>query len=109
MTPFYKHDFSVENRHEILGETDKKLTQEMYCNSKSVEVRAVFNTKKAKVMVRPPLQPRKIKMIITLKPKLFSGDRDGNVQKLMARLSQKIYIRVYREGIWSCLIEVTDF
>jgi len=30
MKPFYKHEFSVENMHGILGESDKALIQQMY-------------------------------------------------------------------------------
>jgi len=52
MAPFYKHRFSTKNIHEMLGESDKKLIQQMYGKPQTVEMRAVLNTKKAKVMIR---------------------------------------------------------
>jgi len=52
MTRFHKHGFSTENKLEILGESDIKLIQEMYSKPKTVELRAVFNSIKAKVMIR---------------------------------------------------------
>jgi len=55
LTPFHKHGFSTENMHEIPVESDKALIQPIYARpteGKSVEVREVFNSKKAKVMIR---------------------------------------------------------
>jgi len=55
LTSFHKHGFSTENMHEIPVESDQALIQQTYgkpTEGKSVEVRAVFNSKKAKVMIR---------------------------------------------------------
>ena len=77
MTHFYKHGFSTENMHEIPVESDKALLQQMYgkpIEGKSVEVRTVFNSKKAKVMIRKNVknsQPEEVKIVFTLKP-IFS-------------------------------------
>jgi len=53
MIPFHKHGrFLTENMHEIPVESDKAPLQHMYdipTEGKSVEVRAVFYSKKAKV------------------------------------------------------------
>jgi len=48
MTPFYKRGFSTENKHEILGESDKTLIQQMYGKAKTVEVRVVLTPKQQK-------------------------------------------------------------
>jgi len=75
MQPIYKPGFSVENRNKILSESDKQTVQEMYGAAKSVIVMAIFNSKKAKVMIRKILQSsktKKVKIIYTLKPKHFS-------------------------------------
>ena len=55
MAPCYRHGCSVENRFEAVSESDKKLLQEMYgkpTEGRSVEVRVVFDSKNAKVMLR---------------------------------------------------------
>jgi len=70
MTPFYKREFSTENKHEILGESDKTLIQQMYGKAKTVEVRAVFNSKTAKVTIRKIVKkskPEKVKIVFTLR------------------------------------------
>ena len=66
MTPFYKHGFSTENMHEIPGESNKALIQQMYgkpTEGKSVEMKAVFNSTKAKAIIRKNVknsQPEKV-------------------------------------------------
>jgi len=63
--------------HEIPVESDKALLQQMYgkpIEGKSVEVRTVFNSKKAKVMIRKNVknsQPEEVKIVFTLKPIFF--------------------------------------
>jgi len=52
MAPIYKHGFTTGNRDEILSESDKSLIQTMYGKPKTVEIRAVFISKKAKIMVK---------------------------------------------------------
>jgi len=50
--------------------------QEMFCKPKTVEVRVVVNSKKAKVMIRKIVKnsnPEKVKIVFTLKPRFFSG------------------------------------
>ena len=81
MTPFYIHGFSSENQHEILGESDKKLIQKMYGEGRSVEVRAIYHSKKAKVMLRKIVKnskPEKVKTVFTLKPKHFSETTENS-------------------------------
>lgn len=39
MAHFYKHVFSIEYKHEILGEKDKALIQQLYGKPKSVEAK----------------------------------------------------------------------
>jgi len=73
MTPFYKHGFSTENMPQILGKSDIKLIQEMYGKlnkGKSVEARAVFNSKKAKSWLErlSNSKSEKVKIVFTLKP-----------------------------------------
>ena len=75
MQPFYQHGFSVENKNEILGQSDIENIQEMYGKIKTVEVRAIYNSKKAKIMIRMTVKPsksKKAKIIFTLKPSFFS-------------------------------------
>jgi len=48
MAPFYKHAFSVENKHEILEESDNVLIQEMYGEGRSASLRAISNSAKSK-------------------------------------------------------------
>ena len=77
LTPFHKHGFSTGNMHEIPVESDKVLILQMYgkpTEGKSVELGAVFNSKKAKVMIRKNVensQPEKVKIVFTLKPRFF--------------------------------------
>jgi len=52
MQPIYKPGFSAENKNEILSEYDIKTVQEMYGTAKHVIVTAIFNSKKAKVMIK---------------------------------------------------------
>jgi len=49
----------------------------MYGKAKTVEVRAVFNSKAATVAIRKIVKkckPEKVKIVFTLKPKYFAGD-----------------------------------
>jgi len=52
MQPIYKPGFSVENKNNRLSESDIKTVQEMYGAAKHVIVTAIFNSNKAKVMIR---------------------------------------------------------
>ena len=52
MQPIYKRGFSVENKNKILSESDIKTVQEMYGAAKNVTVTAIFNSKKAKVIIK---------------------------------------------------------
>jgi len=75
MQPIYKPGFS----NKILSESDIKTEQEMYGAPKTVIVRAIFNSKKSKVMIRKIEQgskTKRVKLIYTLKPKHFSEDLD---------------------------------
>ena len=102
MTAFYEHRFSTENKHEILGESDINLGQELYgkpTEGKSVEVRAIFNSKKAKVLLRNFFfnsKPEKVKIVFTLKPTFFtevsgtSGDT-GNAENSKTTVSEDTF------------------
>jgi len=92
MAPLYRHGFSTENENQIHGESDINLTQEMYEKPKIVVVRAVYNSKNVKVMLRRPLQSERVKVVFTLKPRFFrNGENSVNIeeqfQKLLRRLS----------------------
>ena len=72
MASLYRHDFSTENKKEILGTSVKVLIQKMYGKPETVVVRAVCNSKKAKVMIRKiakNTKPENVKIVFTL-----SGD-----------------------------------
>ena len=56
MAPFHKHGYSTENKHEILSERDIKLIQQMYGKPETIQVRAVYNSERAKVMIRKMLK-----------------------------------------------------
>jgi len=94
MTPSCRHGYSVENRFEAVSENDKKLLQEMYGKPtegyprgkapKSVEVRTVFNSEKAKVMIRKIVKISKgenVKIVFTLKPKHFTETSAGKISE----------------------------
>jgi len=79
MQPIFKPGFSVENLHEILSESDIKTVQEMYGAAKNVIVTAIFNSNKAKVMIRKidrDSKTKRVKIIFTLKLKQFREDSD---------------------------------
>jgi len=64
----------------------------MYEKPKIVVVRAVYNSKNVKVMLRRPLQSERVKVVFTLKPRFFrNGENSVNIeeqfQKLLRRLS----------------------
>jgi len=61
MQPIYKPAFSVENKNKILSESDIKTVQEMYGAARNVIVKAIFNSKQAKVMIRKIEQNSKTK------------------------------------------------
>ena len=71
MQPIYKPGFSVENKNNILSESDIKTAQEMYGTAKHVIVTAIFNSNKAKVMIKntkKDSKAKRVKIIYTLKP-----------------------------------------
>jgi len=79
MQPIYKPGFSVENKNKILSESDIKTVQEMNSGAKNVKVTAIFNSKKAKVIIKKlekNSKPKKVKIAHTLKPKHFSETGD---------------------------------
>jgi len=79
MQPIYKSGFSVENKNEILSESDIKTVQEMYGAAKNVKVTAIFNSKKAKVMIKKiekDSKPKEVKIVFTIKPKHFNETGD---------------------------------
>jgi len=52
MHSIYKPGFSVENKNKILSESDIKTVHEMYGAAKHVIATAIFNSNKAKVMIK---------------------------------------------------------
>jgi len=74
MQPIYKSGFSVEKKNKILSESDIKTVQEMYGAAKHVIVTAIFNSNKAKVMIKnikKDSKTKRVKIIYTLNPKFF--------------------------------------
>jgi len=86
IAPFCKHGLSIDNKHEILGQSDIHLIQEMYGQPKSI----LFNSKTAKVAVKQsPTESLKGQGIFTWKLKHFGENFDENFQMLLAKLSEK--------------------
>jgi len=93
MQSIYKPGFSVENKNNILSESDIKTVREMYGAAKHVIVTAIFNSNKAKVMIKnikKDSKTKKIKIIYTLKPKHFSEENisDESFQSLLKKFAQ---------------------
>jgi len=67
-------------------------------------VRAVFNSKKANVIVRrlTARQPGKVKIVFTLKPKHFSGNGAGFLRKTFDKNFQKLLAKL-------CNMHMTSF
>jgi len=66
-----------KTRTRTLSESDIKTVQEMYGAAKHVIVTAIFNSNKAKVMIKnikKDSKTKRVKIIYTLKPKHFSED-----------------------------------
>ena len=92
MQPIYKPGFSVENKNKILSESDKQSVQEMYGAAKHAIVAAIFNSNKAKVMIKninKDSKTKRIKIIYTLKPKHFSEENISveSFENLLKRLT----------------------
>jgi len=88
------------------------MIHQMYGKPKRTEVRVVFNSKRAKVMLRRPTapQPGEVKIVFTLKPKHFSGNGAGgsgdfeenfdqNIQKLLAKPSNMHLTNLLKNGL----------
>jgi len=88
MQQIYKPGFS----NKILSESDIKTVHEMYGASKNVIVTEIFNSKKAKVMIRKiGSKTKRVKIIYTLKQKHFSEDSeisDESFQTLLKKLTE---------------------
>jgi len=52
MQPIYQPVFSIENKNNILSESDIQTVQEMYGIAKRVIVTVIFNSNKPKVMIK---------------------------------------------------------
>ena len=92
MRPIYKPGFSVENKNNILSESDIKTVKEMYGAAKHVIVTAIFNSNKAKVIkkIEKDTKTKRLKIIYTLKSKHFSEDSDisdESFQSLLKKLA----------------------
>jgi len=92
MQPIYNPGFSVENKNNILSESDIKTVKEMYGSVKHAIVTAIFNSNKAKVMIKnikKDSKTKRVEIIYTLKPKHF-GEENISVESfenLMKRLA----------------------
>ena len=93
MQPIYSPGFSVKHKKEILSESDIQSVQEMYGAAKNVIVTAIFNSNKAKVMIRKiekDTKTKRVKIIYTMKPKHFSENSDisnKSFQSLLKKLT----------------------
>ena len=92
MQPIYNPGFSVENNNNILSESDIKTVREMYGAAKHIIVTAIFNSNKAKVMIKnikKDSKTKRIKIIYTLKPKHFSEENISveSFENLLKRLA----------------------
>jgi len=70
MQPIYQPEFSVENKNNILSESDIKTVRERYGAAKHVIVTAIFNSNKAKVVIKKiekDTKTKRVKIIYTLK------------------------------------------
>jgi len=101
MRPIYKPGFSVENKNKILSESDKQTVQEMYGAAKHVIVTTIFNSNKAKAMIKKiekDPKTKRVKIIYTLKPKNFSEDSDishksfENLLKKLADMDHEAFV-----------------
>ena len=103
MQPIYKPGFSVENKNNILSESDIKTAQEMYGTAKHVIVTAIFNSNKAKVMIKnikKDSKTKRVKIIYTLKPKHFSEENISveSFKNLLKRLDDMIHAEFIAEN-----------
>ena len=93
MQPIYKPGFS----NKILSESDIKTVQKMYGAAKHVIVTAIFNSNKAKVMmknIKKDSKTKRVKIIYTLKPKHYSKDSeisDESFKNLLNKVADKNY------------------
>ena len=100
MQPIYKPGFSVENKNEILSESNKQTVQEMYGAAKHVIVTAIFNSNKAKVTIRKiekDTKTKRVKIIYTLKSKHFSEENISeesfkNLLKKLANVDHEAFV-----------------
>jgi len=63
MRSIYKPGFSVENKNNILSDSDIKTVKEMYGTANHVIVTAIFSSNKAKVMIRKIEKDTKTKRV----------------------------------------------
>jgi len=106
MQTIYKPGFSDENKNNILSESDKQTVQEMYGAAKHVIVMTIFNSNRAKVMIRKiekDTKTKKVKIVCTLKPKHFSEDSDisdESFQSLLKKLADINHAEFAAENFW---------
>jgi len=95
--PIYKPGFSVENKNNILSESDIKTVLEMYGTVKHVVVMAIFTSNKAKGMIKTikkDSNAKTVKIIYTLKPKHFSEENISveSFENLLKRLADMNHV-----------------
>jgi len=106
MRPIYQTGFSIENKNNILSESDIQTVQEMYGAAKHVIVTAFFNSNKAKVMIRKiekGAKTKRAKIIYILKPKHFSEDSDiadESLKNLLKELADMDHEAFVAENFW---------
>ena len=84
----------------ILSESDIKTVQEMYGAAKHVVVAAIFNSNKAKYMIKnikKDPKTKRVKIIYTLKPKHFSEENISvelfkNLKKRLAEMDHEAFV-----------------
>ena len=103
MQPVYKPGVSAENKNKILSESDIQMVQEMYGAAKNVIVTAIFNSYKAKVMIKKiekDTKEKRVKIIYTLKPKYFGKENvsDKSFEYLLKRLADMNHAKFVAEN-----------
>jgi len=111
MWPIYQPGFSVENKNNVFSESDIKTVRGMYGAAKHVIVTAIFNSNKAKVMIkniRKDSKTKRLKIIYTFKPKHFSEETISveSFENLLKRLADIIMVSLWLRILgWVTMLE----
>ena len=105
----------MSKKNKILSESHVKTVQEMYGAAKHVIVTAIFNSNKAKFMIKNIKKDSKTKMlkiIYTLKPKHFGEDSDisdESFQSLLKKLDDINHAEFVAENFGDDSIKLKEF